>query len=274
MKHSNMSTSPNAPFEIRTGRQTIEVVGTPVEVNVLGTGAPIFILHGAGGPRPDAPFMHEMAKHGRVIAPTHPGFADTERGGHISGIDDLAHLYLDLLDVLDLHDVTLVGFSMGGWTASEMAVHRPHRVKKLVLVDAVGIKTDPGEAPEPPRLFDLTPEENAKRMFFDPKFAPNMAALSEDQQRVAKQNRKTAQLFIGDPLLHNPKLRRRLHRINVPTLLLWGSHDGLVTPAYGEAYRRSIPGARLEIIENAGHTPQTEQPEEFGRRLGAFIAEK
>lgn len=269
-----MNESKIASTEIVNGTQTIRVGDTSVQINAAGSGPAILLLHGAGGPRTDAPFMRLLAQHGRVVAPTHPGFSGTDRGERITSIEDLAYLYLDLLETLDLRGVTLMGHSMGGWTAAEMAVRCAHRLARLILVDSVGIKTDPGEAPEPPKMFEMTTAEYEKMMFYDQTFAPDVAALTADQVRIVKQNRQTAQMYIGDPYLHNPKLRRYLHRIHIPTLILWGAHDGLVTPAYGEAYRASIPGARLEIIERAGHRPQLERPETFVRYVADFKGER
>jgi pimeloyl-ACP methyl ester carboxylesterase len=258
-----------------TPESSLTVAGVTLECLQRGQGQPVLLLHGAGGPRAGAPYLDLLAERVRIIAPSHPGFGNSPLPDWVDTIDDLAYLYLDLLEQLDLHDVVLIGFSMGGWTAAEIAIKCTHRLKKLVLVDPVGCKFQDRETREIPDIWALHPSEVNKLTYFDPEaFAPKPDQMTDEQLLMVARNREAAALYLWEPYMHSPKLRRRLHRINVPTLLVWGAHDGLVTPEYGRAYCAEIPGARMEIIEKAGHTPQNEQPAAFARAVLSFIEDK
>jgi pimeloyl-ACP methyl ester carboxylesterase len=239
-----------------------------------GSGQPIVLLHGAGGPKHVGPFLDALEQHGRIIAPSHPGFGRTELPDWFEGVDDLAYLYLDLLDQLDLRDVILLGFSMGGWTAAEIAVRCTHRLKKLILVAPVGIKVGDRLTRDIPDIYALPPDEVVKLTYHDPSKATSPKTMTDEQLAEVARNREAAVHYLWEPYMHNPQLRRRLHRINVPTLLLRGASDGLVSADYARAYAQSIPGARLETIERAGHVLQLEQPQELADRIVRFIAER
>jgi len=248
--------------------------GVPLSFLDLGAGAPILVLHGAGGLLPDAPFLSGLAKHGRVIAPTHPGFGRAELPDWIDSIDDLAYLYLDLLDALDLREVTVIGFSLGGWIAAEIATKSTARIARLILVDAVGIKISDRLTRDITDIFATEPAELLRLTFHDPSKAPDLTALSDAAVELIARNREASALYLWEPYAHNPKLVRRLHRIDVPVLLLWGESDGIVTPAYGRAFAERIPGARFEVIADAGHVPQIEQPEAFVASVARFLGER
>lgn len=246
-----------------------------VELSLLerGTGRPILFLHGAGGLRPDAPFLDGLARHGRLVAPTHPGFGRTPLPDWIATVDDLAYLYLDLLDALDLRDVALVGTSMGGWIACEIATKCSERLSKLVLVDPVGIKVGDRETRDIPDVFALPPEQVTRLIYHDPSRAPDVTTLPDEALYEIARNREASALYLWEPYMHNPQLRRRLHRVRIPTLVLRGESDGLVSDAYARAYAAAIPGARYETIAAAGHAPQLEQPERFVDRVVRFLSE-
>ena len=254
-----------------SGAKELLAGGVPLSYLDLGQGAPILVLHGAGGLPPDAPFLRGLAAHGRVIAPTHPGFGRAVLPDWIDSVDDLAYLYLDLLDALDLRDVTVIGFSMGGWIAAEIAVKSTARIARLILVDAVGIKVNDRLTRDITDVFATDPAELQRLTFHDPRKAPDLAVLSDEALEIVARNREASALFLWEPYAHNPKLTRRLHRIDVPVLLLWGESDGIVTPAYGRAYAERIPGARFEMIPAAGHAPQIEQPDTFVEHVARFL---
>jgi len=245
--------------------------GVPLSYLDRGAGAPILLLHGAGGLPPDAPFLDGLAALGRVIAPTHPGFGRAVLPDWIDSVDDLAYIYLDLLDVLDLRDVTVIGCSMGGWIAAEIAVKSTARLARLILVDAVGIKVSDRLTRDIVDIFATDPAELVRLAFADPSRAVDPATLSDEALQIVARNREASALYLWEPYAHDPKLPRRLHRIDVPTLVLWGESDGIVTPAYGRAYCERIPGARFELIPNAGHVPHIEQPEAFVEQVARFI---
>ncbi|MBI3301794.1 MAG: alpha/beta hydrolase [Deltaproteobacteria bacterium] len=254
-------------------RSWLTIHGVQLEVVDRGQGRPIVLLHGEDGLDPTAPVLDLLAASGRVIAPSHPGFGQSPEADTVDTVDDLAYLYLDLLAEQRLRDVVLVGFSLGGWIAAEMAVKCTDRLAKLILVAPMGIKVGDRETRDIPDIFALAPDEVARLQYHDPaRAAIDYAALSDDMLTVIARNREAMALYAWEPYFHNPKLRQRLHRINIPTLLLWGASDRFVTPGYyGAAYRDAIPGARLEIIERAGHFPHREQPEAFIDRVRLFL---
>lgn len=249
---------------------TITLQGVAVRLVRRGAGAPLLLLHGGDGPQDRLPFFDKLTAHFDVIAPTHPGFAGSPIPEHFDSLDDLVYLYLDLLDALDLRRVVLAGFAMGGWAAAEMAVRNTSRLAKLILVDAVGIKPGGRESRDIADVFALPAPRLAELLYHDPSLAPHPAALTDEQLTVLAADRVAHALYTWDPYMHNPKLRYRLHRIDVPTLLIWGASDGVVPVAYGEAYRALIPGAELVVIPKAGHLPHVEQPDLLLERMLSF----
>lgn len=256
------------------GRDDLVMVGgAAVEVYDRGSGPAIVLLHGAGGLNHRAPYVAALSAHHRVVAPSHPGFGRSPLPEWISSIDDLAYLYLDLLDQYDLHDVTLVGMSMGGWTAAEIAIKCSHRLARLVLVDPVGIKPSDREVRDIPDIWALDDAAIAKLMQHDPASAPDYTAMSDSELEIVARNREAAALYLWEPYMHNPQLLRRLHRIALPTLLVRGASDGLVSDAYVRAYAAAIAGSRVVTIERAGHAPAMEQPQAFVETVLGFMGE-
>jgi pimeloyl-ACP methyl ester carboxylesterase len=247
-----------------------------LEIVECGSGRPILWLHGEEGPAPGAPFTERLGAHGHVLAPSHPGFGHSPDADEIETVDDLSYLYLDLLAARGLREVAVVGASLGGWIAAEMAVKCADRLASLVLVAPLGIKVGNRETRDIPDIFALHPDEVRRLTYCDPaRAAVDTAALSDDELTVMVRNREATAQYAWEPYFHNPKLRRRLHRIGVPALLLWGADDRFVTAEYyGAAYGSAIPGARLETIEGAGHFPHLEQPEALVERVGHFLAER
>ena len=247
-----------------------------IEVGIVrkGSGPPLVMLHGGGGPVSAMPFSDQLAKQFEIIAPTHPGFDGTPIPDRFEDIEDLTFLYLDLMDALDLNDALLMGFSMGGWVAAAMSVMTTERISKLILVDAVGIKPGGREDRDIADIFALRPEKLVELMWHDSANAPNPSDMSDEQVQLLIANRTALAMYTWDPYMHDPRLKHRLHRIDVPTLLIWGASDGLVTTDYAKAYRDLIPGAELEIIDNAGHIPQAEQPIVFVENVIKFASEE
>ncbi|ETW95337.1 MAG: hypothetical protein ETSY1_31095 [Candidatus Entotheonella factor] len=257
---------------MQEGADIVTLQDIDLQVVRRGSGPPLLLLHGGGGPQHHLPFFQQLTAHFDVIAPIHPGFAGSAIPEHFDGMDDLIYLHLDLMDALDLHDVIVVGMSMGGWAAAEIAVRNTSRMAKLILVDAVGVKTGGRDSREIADVFGLPQDEVTRLLFHDPANAPDPATLTDEQMVEIAANRIALAMYTWEPYMHNPKLRYRLHRIQVPTLLIWGESDGLVPVAYAEAYRDLIPGAELVVIPNAGHAPQAEQPDLFCHHVYQFAA--
>jgi pimeloyl-ACP methyl ester carboxylesterase len=250
----------------------ISVGDARLEVVECGQGRPVLWLHGEEGLDPGAPVLQALAAHARVVAPSHPGYGHSPEVDSIDTVDDLAYLYLDLLAQLDARDALVVGCSLGGWVAAEMAVKCTARVAGLVLIAPLGIKVGDRETRDIPDIFALHPDEVLKTQYHDPALARvDHAALSDDRLTVIARNREATALYAWEPYFHDPKLRGRLHRIRVPTVLLWGAEDRFVAAdSYGAAYRDAIPGARLETIAGAGHFPHLEQPATVVERVRTF----
>ena len=253
--------------------ERLDLGGIPLDVLRRGAGRPLLVLHGEAPLDPGAPVVDLLAAHGEVVAPTHPGFGHSARPDDFDTVYDLVHLYLDLLEHLPPGPVTLMGLSFGGWLAAEIAATRSRRVERLILVDAVGIKVGDRETPDILDVFNTAPAEVERRRWHEPaKWAPDPDAMSNEALVAHARNREALCLYAWKPYLYNPRLARWLHRITVPTLVLWGASDGIVTPAYGRAYAARIPGARFELVEAAGHHPEIEQPGAFVERVRAFLS--
>ena len=256
----------------RTPDERLVIQGIELEVLRRGAGHPVLLLHGLETVDSRAPFLDLLGAHAEIIAPSHPGFGCSPLPEDFRTVYDLVHLYLDVLETLPHEAVTLVGLSFGGWLAAEIAATCSHRLAKLILVDAVGIKVSDRETPDILDVFNTSPRDVEQRRWHDAgTWAPDWSAKSDDELIVHARAADALCLYAWHPYMYNPQLRRWLHRITVPTLLLWGASDRIVTPAYGRAYGDSIPGSRFELIEGAGHHPEIEQPEAFVERVVAFL---
>ena len=254
-------------------RSTIQ--GVELEILDRVRGPTILWLHGEEGLDPESPALALLAADGRVLAPSHPGFGHSAEATGVDTVDDLAYLYLDLLADMKCRDAIVIGCSLGGWIAAEMAVRSAERLARLILVGPLGIKVGSRETRDIPDIFALHPDEVRRLQYHDPARATvDYAALSDDQLTVIARNREATALYAWEPYFHNPKLRQRLHRITAPTLVLWGAEDRFVRAAsYGAAYRAAIPGARFETVEGAGHFPHLEAPAALVARIREFLGE-
>jgi pimeloyl-ACP methyl ester carboxylesterase len=248
----------------------IAVSGCRIRVMRGGAGAPLLMLHGGGGAGIWLPCMAELAKKFDLIAPEHPGFGASDTPPWLDTVGDLANFYLDFLDQLDLNGVHLVGSSLGGWIAADLAVRNASRLASLTLIGAAGIHV-PGV--EQVDTFLSGEEQRVRDLFHDQELAEAVVANSErsGQEDVALKNRATTAKLTWQPRSHDPQLQKWLHRIKVPTLLIWGDHDRLFPKEYAFAYERLIPGAKVVIIPDCGHLPQVEKADEFVAELEAFI---
>jgi pimeloyl-ACP methyl ester carboxylesterase len=237
-----------------------------------GQGRALVFLHPGIGLDPAAPVFDCLAGRFRLIAPTHPGFGTSELPRGIDTVDDLTYLYLDLMDELDLRDVVLAGVSLGGWIAAAIAVKSTAQISRLVLANAVGIKVGGRECRDIADIFAVTEAEFNALAYSDPSIAArDYQSMPDADIRMVARNREATARYTWSPYMHDPKLKARLHRIRIPTLFLWGTADRIISEQYGRAYCAAIPNARFEPIARAGHFPHIEQPDEFARRVIAFV---
>jgi pimeloyl-ACP methyl ester carboxylesterase len=254
---------------------SLVINGARIEITDRGSGRPILFLHAENGMEPAAAAIEELSKRARVIAPTHPGYGRSEVPAGMRSVDDLSYSYLDLLDQLDLRDLTVVGVSIGAWIAAEIAVKSTARMSRLVMANAVGVKVADRETRDIADIFALTEKEYLEITYCDPAVGQrDYKALPEAEVLAAARSREATARLAWNPYFHNPRLKSRLHRIHIPTLFPWGMHDRMLSEAYGRAYCAMIPGARFEPIERAGHFPHQEQPKLFAEKVMAFAESK
>lgn len=262
-----------------------ERLATPVGAIQLvrtGAGPPMVYLHSATG-ETTIPSLGDLAADHTVYVPVFPGFGESEGLEHIDGMEDAVFHLLDVLDALSLRAPTIIGLSLGGWMAAELATRAPDRVSRLVLVSPVGLRIEGAPVAE---LFGRRPGDLAEDVYADQShpMAQMMHALDAwvgDPTKIVdvpagmimpmvQAMAATAKLG-WNPYLHNPKLASRLRRITAPTLVVAGAADRFTPRAHPEAYAAGIAGARLAVIEGAGHMVPMERPDEFTAVVREFL---
>ena len=255
-----------------TNTTMLSLAGIDIALFERGEGEPILFLHGAQGVEPAERFLGLMAQHRKVVAPSHPGFGRSALPDWLDSVDDIVHVYLELMDRLGLARVDVIGCSVGGWIAADLASKVPERVRRLVLVGPVGVKVGPVDRLDIPDIFAMPQDKLQRLVFHDPeKHRPDPKSMSDEALTVMVRNRETLALLAWEPYMHNPKLKHRLHRAGMPALFVRGASDGLVSAEYLSAYAALLPDAQSETIAAAGHAPQVEQPEALAARVLAFL---
>ena len=249
--------------EIRWARTatTHDIGQVPVTVSERDRTQPFLLLHGGAGPASVAAFGDLLAarKRARVIMPTHPGFDGTPRPENLSSVRDLAQLYANLLGELDVWGVTVIGNSIGGWLAAELALLGSPRISGAILIDAVGAEVPGHQVTD---IRGLRPDQLMALSFHDPaRFAPDPDGPGPSPEMV-QANMATLFTYAG-PAMTDPTLLDRLQHLDLPVHVIWGEADGIVTPDYGRAIAKAIPGAHFTLMPAAGHLPQVEAPEEL-----------
>jgi pimeloyl-ACP methyl ester carboxylesterase len=237
-----------------------------------GKGAPLLFLPDAHIGAAWSPFYDKLAERFEVILPEHPGYGGGDAPPWLDRVADLANFYLDALTQLDLGRVHLAGAALGGWIAAELATRNTARLASLTLIDAWGLRVDGTAGIDP---FVTGDEQALRDLFHDPKSADASIArilAPEGEDALLKGKMVTAKLA-WQPRLHDPHLGKWLHRIDVPTLLVWGKEDRLLPQAYAVAWQKAIPNARLVTVAGAGHLPHIEKPGEAAGAISDFIAQ-
>jgi pimeloyl-ACP methyl ester carboxylesterase len=249
----------------------ISIAGIELELLERGAGEPLLYLHGGAGIGTDLPFIELIAKERGVVAPSHPGFGKSSLPDWLDSIDDIAHVYLELMDRLHLSRVDVIGFSIGGWIAAELATKIPDRINRLVLIGPVGVKTGSTDKLDIPDVFAMPREKLDALRFHDPKHAADWASMSDEELHIVARNRETLALLTWEPYMHNPKLQHRLHRVEGPVLFMRGASDRIVSAEYLARYAALLPQASIEAIAQAGHLPHVEQPQTTAAKVLQFL---
>ncbi len=248
------------------------VAGCKVQMLRGGKGAPLLFLHGGGGAGVWFPFFQKLADRYDVIMPEHPGFGRSDTPEWLDNVGDLANFYLDFIKQLGLRDIHLVGHSLGGWIAADLAVRNTSALRSLTLMAPAGIHV--AGVPKGD-IFLWTPEQLVRGLVADPALAEMILKMTPDDAERQRQMKNMLMLAkVGwQPRFYNPDLRKWLHRIDRPTLIVWGDSDMVIPSPYGPAYRDLIPGSKLAVIQNCGHLPHIEKTDEVLAAVTKFIEE-
>lgn len=254
--------------------EMVTIRGSQIQLLTGGTGEPLLYLHSAGGEAMWLPFFEQLSQHYTVYVPAHPGFSQSEGLDKIDSIEDLVFHYTDVMDYLGLSKPYVAGLSLGGWIAAEFATRYSDRLRKLALINAVGL-----QIPDAPfaDIFAANATETRKLIFHDADSELALGFIPDDPPldvvaNVLKARQATARVG-WNPYLCNPKLRGRLYRVTVPSLIVWGQDDRLVPQAHATAYHEGISGSELTRIKDCGHAPPFEKPEETVAVLEKFFRE-
>jgi pimeloyl-ACP methyl ester carboxylesterase len=248
----------------------IAVRGCRIRLMRAGAGDPLVYLHGASGAA-WLPVLQKLSEKYDVIAPEHPGFGESDTPDWLDTIHDLAYFYLDVFDQLKIKGAHLVGNSLGGWLAAEIAVRNTSHLASVTLCNAAGLYVPGAKQSD---SFMMSEEQRLREFFYDSKKAEDMVArvMHPDREDTVLKNRATVAKLSWQPRAHDPHLPKWLHRIDVPTLVIWGDHDKAFPNEHAQAYHKAIPGSKLVMIPKCGHVPQIEKPDEFFAALESFIA--
>jgi pimeloyl-ACP methyl ester carboxylesterase len=256
-----MTTLPTAG-SLRPARTETHSLG-PVQLTVQDRDRtrPFLLLHGGGGVATMTGFADLLAErtHSRVLLPTHPGFNGTPKPDGLTTVTELAQVYVDLLEQLDLTDVTVIGNSFGGWLAAEIALLNSPRVSGAVLIDGIGIEVEGHPLTD---VSGLTPAEIRAFSFHDPGKAPVPPGGGTGPSPDV-----LALISYTGPTMADPTLAERLGGLDLPVQVVWGESDRIADPEYGKAYAAAIPLSTFTLLPRTGHLPQVETPEEL---LGAL----
>jgi pimeloyl-ACP methyl ester carboxylesterase len=261
------------PSPVAWRTESVPVAGIALHLTTAGRGAPVLVLHhDIGRPEP-SPFDDALASQCTVVAPSHPGYDRSSRPDWMRSVRDVAVVYQWLLGERDLvRDLSVVGLGFGGWIAAEMATMAPRMFKRLVLVGAMGLKPERGDIADQALLsyIDYVRRGFADQRAFDRRFGAEPPTPQLEQWDL---NREMTFRIAWKPYMYNPTLPHLLGGVATPTLVVWGREDRIVPLECGERYQKALPHARLEIVENAGHFVDMEQPDVLAQLVARFVTE-
>lgn len=235
----------------------VKIRGVRLRLHRAGEGPTVLFLHGAGGVPQWLPFFDALAERYEVLVPEHPGFGGSDDPPWITSMPDLAMFYLDLVEEMELDRIHLIGNSLGGWLAAEILIRDRGRFQSLVQLAPTGIRKKGVPCGD---NFIWGPEEALRNLYHDQSFADRILALtpSDEQMDVMLRNRFTVAKFGWQPRWFNPDLEKWLHRIKLPSLIVWGDDDRIMPSAYATLWRERLPDARLVMVPECGHLPHVE----------------
>ncbi|MCY4654942.1 MAG: alpha/beta hydrolase [Dehalococcoidia bacterium] len=262
--------------ELTHTRHTRELAGIQTALVTGGQGDPLLVLHDETG-HPGWMRWHEnLSQDFNLQIPMMPGYGGSENLDWAMSMRDMAGWYLEALDDMDIGQVSVVGFSLGGWLAAELATMNPERFKKLALVSAAGVRPPVGEILD---IFLITVPIFLEASVADKGSVAEFPIICPDEptheQAMDWEDVREVACMLGwRPYMHNPNLPHLLHRLKrLPTLIVWGRDDAIIPLSAGQLYNESIPGSRLAVLDNCGHRPEIEHPDEFARILSGFLKE-
>lgn len=238
------------------------VRGTTIRLMRDGQGPGLLLLRGTDASDAWLPWMDDLARRFDVIVPEHPGFGGAPPPPWLDRVGDLAAFYLDLIDELDLRDVHLVGTSLGGWIAADLAHRGSPRLASLTLVGAAGIRVPEVDGID---LFLRSEEDGLRDRFHDTRRAEGTVArmLGPQNEDVRLSNAIAIARVAWSPRLFDPQLAKWLHRIKVPTRIVWGENDRILPKAYATTFASAIPGSRVTIVPDCGHWVAHDKPDDL-----------
>ena len=263
----------------------IDVCGRKVHVLESGSGPPLLYLHGFADVHSVKesllPFHEKLAQETRLIAPAHPGCAQTDENHDIDTIEDVVFHYLEVLDALKLTRFDLVGVCIGGWIAAELAARHPEKIRRLVLIGAAGLfvrgaligdifmmaQPEFGSSYASLRemLFSSANEAIALEMF------PDGKGDLEEEVRRYQMLRLSSRIGFKPPYFYSYPLRNRLHRISAPTRIIWGEKDSFVPRSHASTYAQLIPHSEQKTIPETGHSVHVEKPQATAQWVLEFL---
>ena len=253
---------------------SVNVAGTDLTFIQAGAGRPLLVLHGELGHPGWLNWHRELARNHKLYVPLHPGFGVSPRVEWVSNIRDLAGFYSHVLTDMELGPVDVIGFSLGGWIAAEMAAARPQLFRRMALVGAMGIRPTEGEIRD---LFIVPAQVYLGDSVHDADNTEEFSSLygggaTPEQFEAWEDARTEVSRLAWKPYMHNPSLGPLLEGVrDLPTLLVWGSQDKIAPISAGQVYNRSIAGSELISFEECGHRPEIEKPREFVEAVGKFL---
>jgi pimeloyl-ACP methyl ester carboxylesterase len=242
--------------------EAIVIEGCNTRVRRLGEGEPLLLLHGLEGSDWPPELIEQLSAGHQLIIPSHPGFGASEDPKWLRTIDDLAYFYLSLLKELSLPSVRVLGHSLGGWIAAELAIRQPQAVNDMVLVAPLGLRKSGVPTGD---IFLWTGEERSSKLFHNQSLSSERlrrGSTKEDLEIQLKNNYSAARVG-WEPRFFNPTLDRWAHRISCPVTLVWGDSDQVVPPSYVEVWQQKLPTATSVVVKDCGHLVHVEKPREL-----------